>query len=68
MEAGIVTAADMARHVGIDPKAFRHRLRMAKDEGRLTWHKQKGQRWVAARDSPEPHEMQGVLTEMTKGR
>jgi hypothetical protein len=66
MDRGMVSAADMARNAGIDPKAFRHRLRLGKEQGRFTWHKQKNQRWVAVKDSPEHDELKGELADMNK--
>lgn len=58
-----VTAVELARDMGIDPKRFRHELRQAEDRGEITWH-QKGQRWVAWVDSPELRDMERVLTNL----
>ena len=58
-----ITAPELARDVGIDPKRFRRELRLAKDRGEILWH-QKGQRWTAPAGSPEHHDMERVLTNL----
>jgi hypothetical protein len=56
-----VTAADMARTVGIDPKAFRQALRDAK----LPWH-QHDEDWTAEPKSAEHLAMRTVLVSLLK--
>ena len=58
-----VTAADMARENGIDPKVFRAALRR---QG-FRWHQHNG-RWTVPRNSPEHHNMLRVLELMTRGK
>ena len=55
----LITAAEMARQVGIDPKAFRAALRATN----LSWHRE-GARWEVITGSQEHHEMQNVLDEL----
>lgn len=56
----LVTAADMARSAGIDPKRFRAALRQAN----INWHPHNG-RWEALRDSAEHRDMLQVLKFLT---
>ncbi len=57
----LVTAPDMARNAGIDPKKFRQALRDAE----LAWHKHGG-RWKVFCDSPEHKDMLRVLNRLTQ--
>jgi hypothetical protein len=50
-----ITAAEMARSVGVDPKTFRAALRKA-----ITWHPHNGE-WKVDQDSTEHVEMIHVL-------
>lgn len=54
-------AADMARSVGVDPKAFRQALRDAK----FPWHKHNDD-WVVELDSSEHSSMRTVLVTLLK--
>ena len=56
MSGSEVTAVEMARSEGVDPKRFRQALR---DEN-LPWHR-RNQRWTVSRNSPEHHDMLRVL-------
>ena len=58
-----VTAAELARDAGIDPKRFRRELRLAVDRGEIAWHR-KWDRWAVPCDSPEHHDMERVLTNL----
>ncbi|RWD33481.1 hypothetical protein [Mesorhizobium sp.] len=51
-----ITAIDMARSVGVDPKAYRQALR----EADFPWHHQ-NERWTVEIDSPEHEAMRTVL-------
>ena len=59
----IVTAAELARDAGIDPKRLRRELRLAEGSGKITWHR-KWDRWAAPLGSPEHHDMERVLTDL----
>jgi len=59
MSEPLITAVEMARHAGIDPKAYRRALR---SEG-LRWHGH-NDRWTVPQDSPEHDDMRRVLTKM----
>ncbi len=60
MNSGLeVTAVEMARSSGIDPKKFRKALR---DE-KFPWHRH-NERWTVQRDSSEYHDMQKVLNRL----
>jgi hypothetical protein len=52
----IVSAVDMARAAKIDPKRFRHHLRLQ----RFAWHRH-NQPWLAAEGSDEHRAMAKVL-------
>ena len=52
----IVSAADMARAARVDPKRFRHHLRLQ----RFDWHRH-NERWLATEDSAEHRAMLKVL-------
>ena len=54
-----VTAVEMAKAEGLDPKKFRAALR---DEG-FPWHGH-GERWTVRRDSPEHQDMQAVMNRL----
>jgi hypothetical protein len=56
-----VTAAEMARSAGVEPKAFRAALRRAK----FNWHVHNG-RWEVLHDSAEHREMIEVLGLLTR--
>lgn len=58
-----VTAAELARDAGIDPKRFRRELRLAEDRGEIAWHR-KWDRWSVPCDSPEHRDMERVLTNL----
>jgi hypothetical protein len=55
-----VTAAEMARAAGINPKRFRGELRKTN----FAWHHH-NERWTVLRDSPEHNEMRRVLSTIT---
>jgi hypothetical protein len=57
----MTNAADMARAVGVDPKAFRQALRNAK----FPWHK-RNEDWIVAIDSAEHSSMRTVLVTLLK--
>ncbi|KAA3442032.1 hypothetical protein C7I87_32485 [Mesorhizobium sp. SARCC-RB16n] len=57
----LTNAADMARSVGIDPKAFRQALRDAK----LPWHKRNDD-WTVEIDGDEHSSMRTVLVTLLK--
>jgi hypothetical protein len=65
MEPGMVAAADMARHAGVDPKAFRKRLRAEKERGHFQWHVHGG-RWVVPEESSQHHELQQILRDLMR--
>jgi hypothetical protein len=52
----VITAVQMARAHGIDPKRFRAALRQA----RIPWHAHNA-RWVVGISSPEHKDMERVL-------
>lgn len=56
----LVTAVDMARNAGIDPKKFRRALRKEKEVGAFSWHV-KHKSWSVLPGSPEHKEMLRVL-------
>lgn len=58
-----VTAAEIARLAGIDPKTFRAALRRAN----LKWHAHYD-KWVVPFGSDEHHEMNGVLASLTQSQ
>ena len=58
-ESKFITAIDMARDAGIDPKDFRRELRAAG----LAWH-QHSARWTVERGSNQHAEMLQVLAAM----
>lgn len=53
---GMITAVEMARSRGIEPKAFRQALRAAD----LKWHSH-NDRWTVPLGSPEHQEMERIL-------
>jgi hypothetical protein len=57
-----ITAPEMARERGIDPKAFRHALRQAS----LRWHAH-GAPWAVVRGSSEHEDMKTVLAKLVRG-
>jgi len=59
--AHTVTAIEMAKGAGIDPKAFRLALRAAK----LHWHTH-NDRWIVDRDSPRHSDMKAVLADLIR--
>ncbi|WP_433988835.1 hypothetical protein SuNHUV7_26130 (plasmid) [Pseudoseohaeicola sp. NH-UV-7] len=59
---GMITAVEMARNRGIDPKAFRRALREAK----LKWHSHNN-RWLVPIGSTEHQEMERILNELAGG-
>lgn len=56
-----VTAVEMARAAGVDPKRFRQRLR----EARLAWHAHNAP-WRVVEHSDRHEQMQAVLARMVK--
>lgn len=59
--AKLTSAADMARAVGVDPKAFRQALRNAN----FPWHKHNDD-WIVELDSAEHSSMRTVLVTLLK--
>ena len=55
----IVSAADMARAVKVDPKRFRHHLRLK----RFSWHRH-NERWLVTEVSDEHRAMLEVLQKL----
>jgi hypothetical protein len=58
-EPGIITAVQIAKANGIDPKVFRGRLRKAE----IKWH-QHGAPWGVLRGSPQHADMERVMAEL----
>jgi hypothetical protein len=56
-----VTAQEMAKEAGVDPKLFRAELR----EAGFSWH-QHNDRWEVVHGSPEHDEMKAVLDRIVK--
>ena len=56
-----VTAVEMAKAEGVDPKKFRAALRRES----FSWHSL-GERWTVGRDSPEHRDMQTVMDRLLK--
>ncbi|MBM2711063.1 hypothetical protein JQK88_07335 [Mesorhizobium caraganae] len=59
--AKLTNAADMARSVGVDPKAYRQALRNAN----FSWHKHNDD-WIVELDSDEHSSMRTVLVTLLK--
>ena len=58
----LTSAADMARSVGVDPKAFRLALR----DAQFPWQHQLNGDWNVELDSPEHSSMRTVLVTLLK--
>ena len=56
---GNITAVQIAKANGVDPKVFRERLSKAE----MKWH-QYGAPWEAPRDSPQHADMERVMAEL----
>ncbi|KSB88421.1 hypothetical protein AS593_05155 [Caulobacter vibrioides] len=56
-----VTAVEMARAAGVDPKRFRQKLR----EARLAWHAHNAP-WRVVEHGPRHEQMVAVLTRMLR--
>jgi hypothetical protein len=60
----LTSAADMARSVGVDPKAFRQALR----DAQFPWQHQLNDDWNVELDSAEHSSMRTVLVTLLKKR
>jgi hypothetical protein len=59
----MITAQDMAKEAGVDPKLFRAELR----EARFSWH-QHNDRWEVVYGSSEHNEMKALLDRIVARR